>query len=482
MNAQARISPPPRQPISPTSLIIKLAPGETPDSIPTVRDVARGHQPAADTIDNKGPIDRITQRIAGDFKAARLFPAAAHPPSPGRLHLNYDSIEHSTGMAATLMMRIPSGADVLQLCRALSQVTSVAAVSPNYITNTPFDASASIRRPERNDGGWAARNEVGLRDALKIESGDSGVTVGLVDSGVNPAHPELQRRFRAGFDTVRLESADVSGGVVLVGDHESLDAKPRDLHVGHGMGCAGIIGASGLGMPRGLAGDCRLLPMRALAAARLASGKFVGIGSISDLDLALKLAVDLGAKVINLSFGTDDSALDPNAPKPHADTVAYAIARGCILVAASGNNGKETRYWPAAYPDVIAVGAVGDDYLPTSFSTRGDHVALCAPGEKVLTAAIDGYQLASGTSFAAPFVTAAAALLVSHSFRRARPIDCAMVRRLLVSTARPFPRTFSGCGAGVLDAAAALAALEREIDESPGYEAGQDADGGADDG
>ena len=482
MNAVARISPPPRQHISPTSLIIKLAPGETPESIPTVRDVARGNQEAADSLDNKGPIDRITANIAGNFRAARLFPAAAHPPSPGRLHVGYDSIEQSTGMAATLMMRVPAGTDVSGLCRALAQVTSVAAVSPNYITNVPFDASGSIPRPERSDGGWNARNEVGLREALKIEPGDSGVTVGLVDSGVNPAHPELQRRFRAGFDTVRLESSDVSGGVVLVGDHEALDARPRDLHVGHGTGCAGIIGASGIEMPRGLAGDCRVLPMRALAAARLSSGKCIGIGSISDLDLALKLAVDLGAKVINLSFGTDDTALDPNAPKPHSDTVAYAAARGCILVAASGNNGQETRYWPAAFPDVIAVGAVGDDYVPTAFSTRGDHVALCAPGEKVLTTAIDGYQLASGTSFAAPFVTAAAALLVSHSFRRAHPIDGPMVRRLLVGTVRPFPRSFSGCGAGVLDAAAALAALEREIDESPGYAAGQDADGGADDG
>jgi len=95
---------------------------------------------------------------------------------------------------------------------------------------------------------------------------------------------------------------------------------------------------------------------------------------------------------------------------------------------------------------------------------------------------LDGYQVASGTSFAAPFVTAAAALLVSRSYRRARPIDGTIVRRMLVETAQPFAGAFENCGAGILDAAAALAALDRDIDQAPGYTSAADADGGADDG
>jgi subtilisin family serine protease len=209
----------------------------------------------------------------------------------------------------------------------------------------------------------------------------------------------------------------------------------------------------------------------------------IGLGSIADLDAAVKLAVDLGAKVINMSFGTDDSALAPHSPKPHADTVAYAIARGCILIAASGNNGRETIYWPAAYPDVIAIGAVGADRRPTAFSTRGDHVALCAPGERVLTTAIDGYQYATGTSFAAPFAAGAAALLVARSHRRARPIDAETVRNILMRTAQPFAASgVSGCGAGILDAAAALAALDQDLDRALGQPGDGDDDGGADDG
>ena len=480
----AQLAPIPRTPvhISPTSLLLKLAIGETSADMPTVRDVSRGHQDAAVSIDRKGPIDRIVMQMTGGFRAARLFPAAAHPPQAGQLHVNYDAVEHATGMAGTLMLRVPAGTDIGALCHALAQVTAVASASPNIVTQLPFDAGDTPYLPHSEDGGWNARKEVRMHEALALEPGDSGVAIGLIDSGINPKHPEFVRRFRAGFDTVRLQSGDVASGVTLLGDHSAMDSRPRDLFVGHGMGCAGIIGASGLAMPGGLAGECRILPMRALAAARLTNGKVVGIGAISDLDLALKLAVDLGAKVINLSFGTDDSALDPNLPKPHADTVAYAIARGCILIAASGNNGQMTRYWPAAFPDVIAVGAVSEARVPAGFSTRGAHVALCAPGQKVLTSSVNGYQVASGTSFAAPFVTAAAALLVSRSYRRARPIDGAIVRRMLVETAQPFASNFEYCGAGILDAAAALAALDRDIDQAPGYTPDVDADGGADDG
>ncbi len=190
------------------------------------------------------------------------------------------------------------------------------------------------------------------------------------------------------------------------------------------------------------------------------------------------MAVDLGAKVINMSFGTDDAALDPGAPKPHADVVAYALDRGCILVAASGNNGTETRYWPAAYPGVIAVGAVGAGAGPSPFSTRGDHVALCAPGERILTLGLEGYQYATGTSFAAPFVAATAALMVARAQSRSTPLDSVEVRNLLVGSATPFPGPSpAGCGAGVLDAYAALQALDAFIDRSLPDDPGHVEDG-----
>lgn len=464
----------------PTSLMVKLALGEAPEHVPAVRDVLRGAQAAASSIDG-GAIDRIIGEWAGAFRAARLF-SASGPHRQGCGHMGYDSVEQVTGVARALILRVPSGTPVGPLCETLAQIPTVESASPNYVTVTPFDAIARADTPNGDDG-WAARRMVRMAEAHAVEPGDDAVIVGLVDSGISKRHVELAGAFRAGYDTVRVESADVAPGVELLGDHRRDDADPEDHFVGHGMGCAGIIAAAGRAMPRGLGGACRIIPMRALAAARLPgrSGA-VGLGSLSDLDRATKLAVDLGAKVINMSFGTDDSALAPSSPKPHADVVDYALARGCILIAASGNNGSQTRYWPAAHPGVIAVGSVSASGIPSAFSTRGEHVALCAPGEHVLTTALDGgYQHATGTSFAAPFAAGAAALLVARSHRRARPIDAQTVRRILMRTAQPFSAGgHPGCGTGVLDAAAALAALDGELDSARPDRA--DSDGGADDG
>ena len=317
--------------------------------------------------------------------------------------------------------------------------------SLNYLVETSLDTGHIPPMPDSEDGGWNARDMVRMREALAIEQGDSGVVVGLIDSGVNGNHPELADCLRAGFDTVRLSSSDVADGIELLGDHSDLDMRPRDHFVGHGMGCAGIIAGKGRAHA---ARAGRSLPDPADARARrradCPTAKYVGIGAISDLDLARQAGGRFGCQDHQPELRHRRFARSqPNSPKPHADTVAYAIARGCILIAASGNNGRETRYWPAAFPEVIAVGAVSEARVPAGFSTRGEHVALCAPGQKVLTSAVEGYQMASGTSFAAPFVTAAAALLVARSHARSRPIDGVTVRRLLAETAQPFAGLFS---------------------------------------
>jgi subtilisin family serine protease len=191
----------------------------------------------------------------------------------------------------------------------------------------------------------------------------------------------------------------------------------------------------------------------------------VGIGSLVDIDRGLKVALDLGANVANMSFGTPRSALDPNDPMPHEEVVRYGALRGCVMVAASGNSGQEEYFTPACLDGVIAVGACRPDGTPAPFSTRGDHVALLAPGVRVLSATLQGqYGRVTGTSFAAPFVAATAALLLSRARSDAYPLDAAGVRHLLMGSARPLRAgTELGHGAGVLDAYGALLALEREI-------------------
>ena len=457
---------------SPGSLLLKMRLGEAPDHTPAMLDVNQGVRQPGTQLDG-GPIDRIVKSHAGGLRAARLHPAAINTMTTGERHKGYDEIEQLTGVARTFLLRVAPGAPIEQLCSRLMQIPSVETASPNYLSVTPFDLDTLSEQDY--EAGWGSRRMVRMAEALAYESGDSSVLLGLIDSGVEAGHQELAEVFRAGYDTVRLRSYDVAPGINLLGDHQRDDYNPTDQFVGHGMACAGIIAAAGINMPAGLGGMVRIIPMRALGAVKLpGKSQPVGLGAISDLDMAMKLAVDLGAKVINMSFGSEDSALDPSSPRPHSEIVDYALSRGCILVAASGNNGKQTHYWPAAYPEVIAVGAVDQQGRPTVFSTTGDHVALCAPGERVLTTALTGYQFATGTSFAAPFVSATTALLVARAARRATPLNGAIAKDILMGSAQPFSEEVKsvGCGAGILDAAAALQFLDKHIDQSIGSNGG----------
>jgi subtilisin family serine protease len=462
----------------PGSLLLTLVLGEAPDDVPSLFDVRRGHAMPATALDG-GPIDRIIDRFAGETHVARIHAAAASWRKPGRRHCGFDAVEQMTGMARAFLLKVTPGTPVGALALALAQLPTVESASPNYVSVSPFEATSPIETDPNSDAAWEPRTLVRAPEALAYEPGDAATLVGLVDSGVALEHPEISPRLRAGYDTVHLDNDAVAPGIKLLGEHRRYDTNPTDHFVGHGMACAGIIGGLGVRMPPGLAGDAQIIPLRALAAAKLPNRETpVGLGAIADLDAALKLAVDLGARVINLSFGTEDSALSPSSPKPHADAVRYALDRGVVLVAASGNNGQETRYWPAAHDGVIAIGAVDCERRVTNFSTRGDHVALCAPGERILSTGLEGYQFVTGTSFAAPFVAAAAALLAARASRRAVPMTSPAIRTLLVESAQPFaggPQ--AGCGAGILDVAAALVGLDAMIDRERSEEPDKIEDG-----
>jgi len=446
----------------PTSLVVKLAAGEVSESIPTTLDVRSRAQAPAASVDG-GVVDRLIRHHAEGARVARLYSAAASLGHVGQRHTRYDDLEHVLGLSRTLRIEVPLGTPIDHLIDALSQSPTVEAAGANHLCTAPFEMSSPGVEPEL---AWASRAQIKAPAAMAYEPGDPAMIVAIVDSGIPEQHSEFEDRFRTGYNAVQLHGGDLAPGLRLLNDDAGLRTRPIDHHVGHGTGCAGIIGARGNSLPPGLAGECPMLPIRVLGAANL-PGKTgaIGIGALADIDHGVKMAVDLDARVLNMSFGTADSALDATAPKPHRDVIQYALARGCVLVAASGNSGVEEIFWPAAFDGVIAVAAVDASGRPTAFSTRGAHVALAAPGENIITTGLVGLQVATGTSFAAPFVAAAAALLVSRAGRRSFPIDGAQVRQLLIESAAPFPgRSVPGCGAGLLDAQAALVTLDRAID------------------
>jgi subtilisin family serine protease len=455
----------------PGSLLLKMRLGEAPNHVPTQMDVRLGTAQAATQLDG-GPIDRLLRHHANGAQITRVFPAAQSLGRHGFRHVGFDDKEHFYGMSRTFRLEVGRQTALEKLAAVLRELPTVDSATLHYCCHTPFAAAPAAPVPIDLAEAWAHRDMVQAREALAYETGDASVITAIVDTGVALNHHETNGRFRGGYDTVQLGSTDFAQGVTLLGQSGHIDTRPLDEYVGHGMACAGIIGARGEQIPPGLGGNCWLLPVRVLGAARLAGrSEPVGLGAIADIDLGVKMAVDLGAKVLNMSFGTADAALEPGIAKPHADVIRYAAARGCVLVAASGNSGKEEKFWPAAFDEVIAAGSVNAECQPSRFTSAGEHVALCAPGERVATCALQGgYQLATGTSFAAPFVAAAAALLLSRAGRRSFRLDGPTVKELLIASVTRWTRETHGYGSGILNVYEALLALDRKIDQDPATE------------
>jgi hypothetical protein len=443
----------------PGALVVRCAPGLEFEGIHAHRDVRTRVAEAATSLDG-GPLDRVIRRRSGALRASRAFAAAETATRPGQRHLGFGPLEHEIGLSRTFRLELDPSVSVDALAADLAAVDGVEMATPSFLCETPFAVPRPAVAGRGDDMPWAM---IGAARALEEEPGDSALIIGFVDSGASPQHAELLGRLRPGLNTV--SAAELSTGVELL-SHVRARGQDTADDEGHGTAVAGILGANGLGIPRGLAGAAELLPIRALCGARVAGeAHATALGSLADIDSGVKTAIDLGARVLNLSFGTPESTLDPSDPVPHVQVVRYASARGCVLVSASGNSGADERYFPAALPGVIAVGSVGDDRRRSAFSTGGSHVALSAPGEQLRVAALIGYARLSGTSFASPLVAAACALMLARGLRRSTALSGEMVRDLLRRSAAPFApgdgaTTTSSCGAGILDIPAALRAVD----------------------
>ena len=451
----------------PGHLSVTLRPGVAPDHVPAHLDLLAGAARHANDF-RIAALDRVLSRWGGGARIAAAYHAKRSLGRFGAHAVGYDDVEEGLGMSRTYKVQIGRAEridDVVDALRALDAIESAGALP---LASIPFEAVASRPAPsaraEALRGAWLPRERIHLREAHAIEQGDERVVTAIVDTGVVVGHPEFQRKCLAGYDTVDLGMGQLNSDVKLLGDSRGYDYNPND-EVGHGCQVAGIIAAHGWEIPPGLGGKTMILPLRVLAAAVKPQGsRRMGVGALSDINAGMKVAVDLGADVINMSFGTPANAVDRQATVPHARVINYANHYGCVLVAAAGNSGAEETYYPAAHPDVIAVGSVDGGGRRSRFSTWGEHVALCAPGEDIVSAGLRGYQVNSGTSFAAPFVAGAAALLVARARRAGVALNSARTKDLLVRSAAALgggPNRETGHG--LLDAAAALRLLDAEI-------------------
>ncbi|MFF5975160.1 S8 family peptidase [Streptomyces sp. NPDC012769] len=316
----------------------------------------------------------------------------------------------------------------------LAALTALTALTAAVTTGCGSDADD---KPDPLRGQQWALDALKLPEAWDTAEADDTV-IAVVDTGVDPDHPDLKGRLVDGHDFVEN------------------DDDPRDLN-GHGTHVAGIAAAhtdNGIGVAGGAPG-AKIMPVRVLGAD--------GSGTNENITKGIVWAAQHGADVINLSLG--ESGLMARLLKGGVlnQAIATANGRGAVVVAAAGNDSTILQPYKLDTP-VLVVNAAGENGAPASFTNFGAQNAVAAPGVDILSTLptyrtketaknTSGYGTLSGTSMASPYVAAVAALLHQQG------LDPAAIMKTIRDTAAN-PQNLPKLGLGNVDAAAAVKAAK----------------------
>jgi subtilisin family serine protease len=289
----------------------------------------------------------------------------------------------------------------------------------------------------------------------------TGVTVAIIDTGVDPNSTVLKNQLVYGYDFTRnqtggSEMGDINQSTVGVVDGSAQPAQLNQSTVGvvdqstvgvvdnsqysafgHGTMTAGIVHL--------VAPNAKIMPLKAFNAN--------GTAYASDVLRAIYYAVNHGAKVISMSFDFTSYSQEL------ATAVNYATMRGVICVASAGNDGQIATVYPASLPNVIDVASTSNNNTPSAFSNYGvPPVWLSAPGEAVMTTyPFNTYAVGWGTSFSAPMVSGTVALMANVNSLLLTKQQAAKA----LSNAQPIP--YSQYGYGVLDTYQAVKAWRNAL-------------------
>jgi subtilisin family serine protease len=378
-------------------------------------------------------------------------------------NLSVQSIESVTACAPsdatvqTLVRRItvPPGAE-LSILAQLERLDAVLFAAPNPTvrasaprqTIPPEPTEFAINDPLYPTEQWYAERihaEPAWSVAFEPERAPDSlqtIQVAIIDSGINFDHPEFSGRILAGYNYLAPAT------------------RPAD-DFGHGAHVAGLMGAT-LNNSTGIAGVAPQViidPRKVLDA--------FGGGSLLDVAAAICDAADAGAHIINLSLEAEFTL------PVLEDAVAYAYEQGILMIAAAGNSNETQVYWPAAYPEVMAVAATNINNMRAGYSNTGDEVEIAAPGGDSLASMLstwrarangesitalcpfytnpaDGaatYCYTQGTSMAAGLVSGAAALVWSLN----PALTAEEVRLTLRNTTTPLAEDVTNVGQGLLN-------------------------------
>lgn len=297
-------------------------------------------------------------------------------------YLGLEAVRSTTQALANspvYLVDIDPEADVQAVAQQISAMPSVVFAHPNYLLSRSFPIQGSYPFPDQNvsgdmDGQYASEL-LGLAGAHVVANG-TGVTVGVIDCGVDFAHPSLGGKAVSGWDFVESDAIAFD--------------EPDGKISGHGTFVAGIVH---LTAPNATIKSYRVMNQN-------------GYGDGFTLAQAIERAVDEGCNIINLSVALTHRHLAVR------DAIDYAVSKGVTVVAGAGNDGGLSAVYPAAEASAIAVAAVDSTLRVTTFSNVGAGIDICAPGADIYSAYVSsGFAWWSGTSFSTPFVSGLAALL-----------------------------------------------------------------------
>ncbi|MCA1714443.1 MAG: S8 family serine peptidase, partial [Gammaproteobacteria bacterium] len=316
-------------------------------------------------------------------------------------------------------------------------------------------------------GGHKVHDQIGLKG--------NGVTVAVLDSGVDANHPDLA------FGSKTIQNVKIVGDLGLTGSTAYLENQSNtDTTSGHGTHVAGTVGGTGAAS----AGDARRPNYYAGIAPEV---NLLGLGTgeglhilfaLQGFDYALANQAKYSIDVITNSWGSSNSVYDPNNPINKASYEAYR--RGMVVTFAAGNDGpdEDTLNPYAIVPWVINVGSGTKSGDLSSFSSRGvagdlyKHIDVVAPGSKICSTRAPGtavgalgpvvnstyptytayYHCISGTSMATPFVAGTAALLIEANAE----LSPDQIETILMQTATPMPYPYHWVGGGYINVLAAV--------------------------
>lgn len=393
-------------------LIVWTAPEKRIDQLPYWGDLIHKKDHAADQF-----LPEV-EKVFKDFNLPVFYTKEYKP-----VHHDWSADEVKSGLANIFRIilkedkNIPSG--LIDKIKLIPYVTKVKPVDVGVakLPSVVSPMAVSLLDPSA---------QILVQQAHAFTRGSPAIMIAVLDTGVDRKHHEIADNLLPGMDFVDI----INGAEQFVGDYLGYDTDPDD-DVGHGTHVCGILSAKGVKMPTGIVPSCKIVPVRVLGALKSENG-VVGAGLIDNINNGIKWAVDQKVDVINMSLGIKHEG----GGLPHEEVITYALSKGVSIVAASGNDGRQDRYYPGALPGVIAVGAVDQYNRMAPFSTYGSHVSFVAPGSNVISAYPDNkYSISSGTSQASPYVAGAIALLKSFALKFGKELKDNQVKYILKNTA-----------------------------------------------